>query len=326
MKYIEVITEASSHSVIVATADKVKAIDIRFGPVDDDGMRTARLVVRDDRVQELLDTLQTLLGAQPTARILVLPTELVLPVPETPVQAPEDKAQETREGLRAKAINYARVDYDSVALLLLSALVAALGLITNNVAVVIGAMVIAPLLGPNLALAIGTAMGELDLMHRALKVLGIGIGLAVICALIIASLWPDQIAIGPELLSRTLFGFDAVVLALASGAAAVLSLLTGLPSVLVGVMVAVALLPPAVTAGLMLGMAQFEGSLNALLLLASNIICINLAANLTFLLKGIHPRQGVQAERARKVVGVYLSAWVSMLAALLAVLLLRHFS
>ena len=61
-----------------------------------------------------------------------------------------------------------------------------------------------------------------------------------------------------ELLARTDVGFDGVVLALASGAAAVLSLTSGVASALVGVMVAVALLPPTATLGMMLATGQTE--------------------------------------------------------------------
>ena len=68
-----------------------------------------------------------------------------------------------------------------------------------------------------------------------------------------------------------------MTLALASGAAA-LSLTTGLSSVLVSVMVAVALLPPAVTLGLMLGYGDFNLALGAGLLLAINLVCVNMVS------------------------------------------------
>jgi len=93
-----------------------------------------------------------------------------------------------------------------------------------------------------------------------------------------------------ELLARTSVGLDGVLLALASGLAAALSLTTGLSSVLVGVMVAVALLPPTATAGIMLGAGNFELATGALLLLAVNVVCVNIAAKLVFLFRGVRPR------------------------------------
>lgn len=129
---------------------------------------------------------------------------------------------------------------------------AAIGLIESNVAVVIGAMVIAPLLGPNLAFGLGTALGDASLMRKSALTNSVGILLAIALSVLIGLFTLFDVS-SPELIPRTQVGLDSIALALASGAAAALSLTTGLSSVLVGVMVAVALLPPAVTFGLMLG-------------------------------------------------------------------------
>jgi uncharacterized hydrophobic protein (TIGR00341 family) len=174
-------------------------------------------------------------------------------------------------------------------LVMLSTAVAAIGLIKNNVAVVIGAMLIAPLLGPNLAFGLGTALGDISLMRKSALTNSVGIILAVILSVVVGVFWPFDVS-SPELAARAVVGLDSVALALASGAAAALSLTTGLSSVLVGVMVAVALLPPAVTLGLMLGHEDTAAAVGAGLLLAINVVCINLAIKVVFFIKGIHPR------------------------------------
>ena len=89
----------------------------------------------------------------------------------------------------------------------------------------------------------------------------------------LARVWPWDPS-STELMLRTDVGLAAVALALASGAAAALSLTTGLSSVLVGVMVSVALLPPAAALGLMLGYGQPDLAIGAGLLLAINIVCV----------------------------------------------------
>ena len=94
-------------------------------------------------------------------------------------------------------------------------------------------------------------------MWKAFKTGLAGMGLALILSIFIGILWPLNVE-SRELLARTYVGLDSAVLALASGAAAVLSLTSGIPSILVGVMVAVALLPPTATLGLMLGAGQTE--------------------------------------------------------------------
>jgi uncharacterized hydrophobic protein (TIGR00341 family) len=201
----------------------------------------------------------------------------------------------------------------------LSTVVAAIGLIESNVAVVIGAMVIAPLLGPNLAFGLGTALGDGALMRKSVLTGATGIALAIALSVGIAGIWPFDLA-SPEIAARTQVGLDSVALALASGAAAALSLTTGLSSVLVGVMVAVALLPPAVTLGLMLGRGDFNLALGAGLLLAINLVCVNLACKLVFMIKGIHPRTWMEKEKAKHAMVVYILGWVVSLIILIAVI------
>ena len=130
----------------------------------------------------------------------------------------------------------------------------------------------------------------------------------------------------PELLSRTDAGLESIALAFASGAAAALSLSTGLPSVLVGVMVAVALLPPAATFGLMLGHGRFDLAVGAALLLAVNIVSVNLSCKLVFLVKGIQPRTWWEKETAKKAMRNYIFVWIITLLLLAAVISIRAIS
>jgi uncharacterized hydrophobic protein (TIGR00341 family) len=214
------------------------------------------------------------------------------------------------------------LDTGFVLLVVLSTIVAAVGLIKDNVAVIIGAMVIAPLLGPNLALGLGTALGDVSLMVKSTFTTVVGIIIAVVMSIVIGFVWPTD-AFSPELISRTEVGLDSVALALASGAAAALSLTTGLSSVLVGVMVAVALLPPAATVGIMLGYGRIDFALGAALLLAVNIVCVNLACNIVFLTKGISPRTWWKKESAKKHMRTYVIMWVVTLLILMLIMYLR---
>lgn len=323
MKVIEVVAEASSLDTISAIADKVKADDFRSGTVDDAGLQPMRLLVTDDKVQRALDLLQGVLGAQPRAHILVLAVEAALPrQPETESQK-EDSATSAREALYAGVEKNARLGPNYVVLVMLSTVVAAIGMIENNISAVIGAMVIAPLLGPNLAFGLSTALGDLPLMRKAVTSLVAGVALAVGLSALIGAFWPYPLD-SHELLSRTVPGFDTVALALASGAAAALSLTTGLPSVLVGVMVAVALLPPAAALGLFIGAQDTALASGAGLVLAVNIVCVNLASKLVFLFKGVRPRTWVDKERAKRATAIYLVMWMATLAILLLVIYLRQ--
>jgi len=99
------------------------------------------------------------------------------------------------------------------------------GLAQDNLAFVIAAMVIAPLLGPNLALAFGSALGEKKLIINALKTSVGGILMAIISCIALGYLFDINMR-SEQLMDRTIVDFAAIAVALASGAAAVLSLTT----------------------------------------------------------------------------------------------------
>lgn len=324
MKVIEVVAEASSRDTVAAVGEKIKANDFRTGAVDEDGMQFMRLLVSDDKVQRALDLLQSVLGAQTCAHIVVLPVEVALPRQSEEESEQEDAAVAAREALYAGVERDARLGPNYVILVLLSTVVAAIGMLKDNISAIIGAMVIAPLLGPNLAFGLSTALGDLPLMRKAVGSLLAGVALAVAASAAIGAFVPHGLLHSQELMARTVTGYDTVVLALASGAAAALSLTTGLSSVLVGVMVAVALLPPAAALGLFLGAGDLPSAVGAGLLLAINVVCVNLASKLVFLFKGIRPRTWVDKARARRANVIYIGMWLVTLLILMGVIFLRH--
>lgn len=323
MKYVEVVAEETSSTTIQAIAQKVNAQDVRLGPVGTDQMQQMRILVSDDQLQSVLDLLQNTLGAQSTSRIVVLDVEASLPKLEEEKQKKEDEAIAVREALYREVEKNTQLDLNFVVLVVLSTVVAALGLIRDNVAVVIGGMVIAPLLGPNLALSLGTALGDIHLVRKAARTLTVGIVLAVLLSAAIGLFSHGELH-SPELLSRTDVGWDSIVLALASGAAAALSLTTGLATILVGVMVAVALLPPAAALGILLGQDRITLAAGAGLLLAVNIVSVNLASKLVFFAKKIEPRTWLEKEKAKRAMWVYVLGWLVALAILAVAIYFRH--
>lgn len=323
MKIIEVIADKSSSGVVSAVAEKHEAYDFRLGHEGDDGRQVMQILVRDDRVQEAIDALQGALDGQPSARILVVPLDVALPMPPEEERTKEEAASAAREKLYEEMEKSVLLNLNFLVLVMLSTIVAAIGLIQSNVAVIIGAMVIAPLLGPNLALGFGTALGDIPLMRKSLVTNVTGIGVALALSIAIGTFLPFDHR-STEIMSRTDVGLESVVLALASGAAAAMSLTTGLSSILVGVMVAVALLPPTVTVGLMLGQGRFTLAAGAALLLAVNLVCVNLSAKIVFFAKDIRPRKWWEKERARRAMINYLFIWLATLIILIITILLRR--
>ena len=116
-------------------------------------------------------------------------------------------------------------------------------------------------------------------------------------------------------------GIGDVALALASGTAGALAFTSGLPSTVIGVMVAVAILPPLVTCGLLIGAGNRVMAIGAMLLFFTNIICVNLAGVLTFLIQGIRPLTWWEATRAKKATRKAMMLWFGLLLALVAIIL-----
>lgn len=319
MKYVEIIADTGNMDTVLAIAESLEVSNAHLGTANENGMQTMRLLVADDKLQSVLDGLQKILSAQESARIVVLPVEIALPKPSKEERKEEDAATSAREALYGSVEKSVRLDLNFMVLVFLSTVVAAIGLIENNVAVVIGAMVIAPLLGPNLAFGLGTALGDIALMWKSIYTATAGIALAIVLSVLIGMLWPFDLN-SPELVARTQVGLDSVALALASGAAAALSMTTGLSSVLVGVMVAVALLPPAVTLGLMVGYGQTDLAMGAGLLLAINLVCVNLSCKLVFFIKGIRPRIGWEKQKAQHAMVFYILGWLVALIILVFVM------
>jgi uncharacterized hydrophobic protein (TIGR00341 family) len=214
-----------------------------------------------------------------------------------------EQERASREELDNSVAGGARIDSNFILLVVLSTVVASVGLEQDNIAVVIGAMVIAPLLGPNVAFAFATAIGDHALMLSAAKsnVLGIALSVAIAAALTFLVTPNSESA---ELLARSSLHYWGIALALGSGAAAALSVTTAIPATLVGVMVSVALLSPAATLGIMVAAHKFDLAVGAAMLLGANIASINIAAQIVFISKGIRPRRWHERKSAEKAVVV----------------------
>ncbi|MBS0656353.1 MAG: TIGR00341 family protein [Verrucomicrobia bacterium] len=254
------------------------------------------------------------------SHVVVFPVQAILPVEDIKEKAESEKKQAEekpperigREELYESIKDSARCTYVYLLMIALSTIVATIGLMRNNVAIIIGAMVIAPMLGPNMALALATTLGDAGLLLRAfltsLAGYGLAIGMSVCFGFILFEI-PSLQAIR----SHTVVGFGDMVIALASGSAAALALASGASAILIGVMVAVSLLPPLVSFGLLLGTGHLHLAFGALSLFLINLVCINLAAVMTFIFQGIHPASWYEKGKAKKSIAIAIVLWVLLL-------------
>ena len=282
-----------------------------------------RALLDAETTEGLTDSISELCGAAGGLRLTLLPVEAVIPHPdEKNLRDAVDEGEHpalvgriSREELYADIEDSARLTTPFLVLSVLSALVAVIGLSRDNGAILIGAMVIAPLLGPNVGLALSTALADAQLGIRSIRSLAAGFGLALLIACVAGLiLHPD--ASTSEIAARTTAGWGDILLAVAAGAAGGLTYTTGVPNALVGVMVAVALLPAWVTFGMLLGAGHVEPALGALLLTAINLICLNLTGVATFLIQGISPAKWWEAKKARRMSLLAIGAWGGLLVVL----------
>jgi uncharacterized hydrophobic protein (TIGR00341 family) len=300
-----------------------------------DGEVLVRILLDAEQIEAVLDLLEKRYAGGEGTRVLILPVEATLPRAEPePAASPEQPPAEgkpppeenppqriSREELYEDIKDAAQCSRVYLAMATLSTIVATVGLYHNSVAIIIGAMVIAPLLGPNMALVLGTTLGDLSLLRRALLTALAGIATAMTLSVIIGVL----VHVNPtlsEVASRTRVGLGDIAVALASGCAGALAFTTGVSATLIGVMVAVALLPPLVTFGLLLGGGNLELATGALSLFLMNLICVNLAGVATFLVQGIRPASWWEKDRAVKATRIAIVLWMALLAALIGLVLL----
>jgi uncharacterized hydrophobic protein (TIGR00341 family) len=295
-----------------------------------------RILLQAEDTESLLDNLEKKFSFTEKFRAILFPVEATIPriVLAKPEEAEvieideKNEAKQTplrisREELYSQISDGTKLTNVFIALVVLSSIVAAIGLVKDNVAVVIGAMVIAPLLGPNVALALATTLGDFELGKRALKANITGVSIALLLAFVLGIILQVNLTSG-ELESRTYVGLSDIALAIASGAAGALAFSSGVSASLIGVMVAVALLPPLMTFGLLLGSGYYDESFGAFLLLVTNLICINLAGVVTFIVQGIRPRKWWEAKKAKKASRYAIAIWTILLMLLISVIVISQ--
>jgi len=300
-----------------------------------DERKLERVLLNVEDTEAFVEWLHDALGPAEDYRIILTAVEATLPRPEleeddadADAAGEEDDEEESRSTRRISreelyqdvddSISVTRVHYTLVAL---STIVAAGGMLRDSVAVVIGAMVIAPLIGPNIALALGTTLADGSLLRRSLTVNLLGLLLGFALAFSIGLVLPVDPSIS-EVAARTNVGLSDVALALAAGVAGTLSVTRGISTALIGVMVAVALLPPLVALGMLMGAGYWTEAEGAGLLTLTNVVAINLAGVVTFLAQGVRPMSWYEAEQAKTATRWAIAIWLVVLGILVAAILL----
>ncbi len=182
-------------------------------------------------------------------------------------------------------------------LVVVSTLISCFGLIANSTAVVIGAMLVAPLMTPIFGISLALVRGESDLLGRAAQAEIVGVTAAIFMAIILGLLIGEFEAT-PEMLSRTQPNlFDLFVALLAGFAGAYALIDEKISPALPGVAVATAIVPPLANSGLCFSLGEVNGGIGSFLLFFANFLSILIVSSTTFILCGMAEYYGTQSKR-----------------------------
>jgi uncharacterized hydrophobic protein (TIGR00271 family) len=191
-------------------------------------------------------------------------------------------------------------------LMVISSLLASFGLLQNSAAVIIGAMLIAPLMSPLMSFSVGLLQGNLHLMRTAAFTVLVGALLGLIVAILIGAIMPLD-SITSEMRARGQPSLLDMGVALASGFAGAYAMARkDIPAALAGVAIAAALVPPLCTIGLGIAFGEIPLASGAALLFTTNIVSISLAGALVFAWLGIRPSRENRTRRQLAVALVVL--------------------
>ena len=206
-------------------------------------------------------------------------------------------------------------DFDFVTLMSLATLIAAIGLVQNSAAVIIGAMLVAPLMTPLLGLGMSLAQGNPRLARRTSISVAYGFAVAFALSVLVGLLDPWYHGPTPEMLSRDWPDLlDLTVAFIAGLAAAYASSRANLLDALPGVAIAAALVPPIATAGLATSVGDASLAFGATLLFVTNMLAIVLAAASVLWAVGLRYQSGgsrwTRAQGFALVIGTVALAFV----------------
>jgi uncharacterized hydrophobic protein (TIGR00341 family) len=283
--------------------------------------------VPPEGVEEILDSIQAA-GISETAYTIVLPTETVVSTKLAMLSARFSGTRISRDELLARAREASPINSTFFAFILLSSVIATAGLLSNSAATIIGAMVVAPLMGPAISASVGTVLNRRELARRGVFLQVTGLLAAIATGAVFGLLVQQTQLIPPNLdirevaqiAERTSPNFLSLFLALGSGLAGAISIMRNAGSALVGVAIAVALVPPAATSGLGIAWGLWGVALAGAVLVVVNLLAINLTATLLFYLAGYRPEDAGQGEGSARAVRRAVARRAVVLVGALAVL------
>ena len=233
---------------------------------------------------------------------------------------------EERRKIIADVQDDSKANFDYLILVALSSAIATLGLLSDSPAVIIGAMVVAPLMSPILAIGLATTTGAKKLLKDALLTLFIGALLSIVISVLLTWVNDELPFISlhqmpGEVMSRTRSSPVDLTIAIAGGLAAAYAVTRPrLSAALPGVAIATALMPPVCTIGIGLALQNWQVASGAGLLFITNAVAIAFASGLIFLTRGFSKEQRFSDAK------VPATLWISTILVVVLLIPLSYFS
>ncbi len=213
-------------------------------------------------------------------------------IDEEKKDTPEDelKSRLSLEEINTIISDLSKYDLSFMLFLTLASIVSGAGLLADSPAVVIASMILSPFMGPILSVSYGIVIRKQEFIITGLKGQGFAIGIGFVVGLLMgfsAPLFAESPIFTDEMLGRSWPDALDVIIAICAGIAVGFSITGGTHSVLVGIAVAVALLPPMVNTGLVVALGNMDLALGSFVLMVTNIGLINLCTYIVFKVKRI---------------------------------------
>lgn len=283
-------------------------------------------VVKDNQTNQLLHELKKRGVGNVFGRVIISDVSTVI-TPSTEggtnlEPSPGANVEEIRSVLESSAV----LSSDYVTLVALSAILASYGLVDNNVVIIIGSMIVAPLMGPIALTSLGALLPGSGLLKKGFFAEVFGIVTTVFVGYLVGIVVKIEKIdpLPPELMSRANLNEVVIIFAIVSGFAAGLIISKGSNISIVGVAIAASLAPPAAAIGLFLAANHIELAINATTLLSMNILAINLACSVMFFVFGLAGKSG-ESKRSQSIASrtnmVLIIGGAVLLAFLIAIIL-----
>lgn len=288
--------------------------------VHEDGIYQVKLFVPDSDLDQFIERIKPAIDLRYRDNLIEVssPDFVISPYLTRAEQKTGTPEKTPIEELLDTTKSYQTLDREKIVLTSIAGIIALTGLFLNNVAIIIGAMLLSPILGPIYGFAINMAIGKVREGMRSIGVLAALLS----CVFVLSALTTfvlhlfTPLTITSEILSRTEVSPIYIVMAILLGFASVLALARGMSDQIAGVAIAAALLPPTVVMGIALVLMQ-ESLLPSTLLVLENVIGMVAGALIAILTLRIGPREYYEQVAARR----FITRTALLIIALIAVLL-----